>query len=51
MKVHKDFKKWCDKLKEENKALSLIEITELLIKHNSINIIKEDIKNLKKWDY
>ena len=50
MKVNKDFKSWCEKLQSENKDLTLIDITKLLISHNSIEIIREDIKNLKKWN-
>lgn len=52
MKVHKDFKIFCENiqktLKEQNKKITLIEITKLIRQHNSIEIIKGDILNLKK---
>ena len=47
MRVHKDFKKWCDNIRGDNKELSSVKITKLLIKHNSSDIIKEDIRSLE----
>jgi hypothetical protein len=46
MRVHTSFKKWCDKIKEENKTLSSVEITALIVRHNSSDLIKESIKEL-----
>jgi hypothetical protein len=43
MKVHKDFKKWCEDIQNKNKELTLIKITNLIIKHNSSDVIKGDI--------
>lgn len=43
MKVHKDFKKWCEDIQKHNKDLTLVQITKLVIKHNSSNVIKGDI--------
>jgi hypothetical protein len=43
MKVHKDFKKWCEEIQKENPELTLIRITKLMVQHNSSEIIKGDI--------
>lgn len=60
MRVSVDFKKWCDKMKEEkqaittnkNELLSGKRITELIPKHTLSQNIKEDILNYSwsgKW--
>jgi len=43
MKVHKDFKKWCEEIQKNNGDLTLIKITFLVVKHNSSDVIKGDI--------
>lgn len=47
MRVHKDFKKFCDKIKEVTPNITGVEITNLMVKHNSIEIIKGAIIDLK----
>lgn len=48
MRVHKKFKENIEKIRESNKNLSSVEITELITRHNSFNIIKEDLKEYEK---
>jgi hypothetical protein len=43
MRVHKDFKKWCEDIQKRNPELTLIKITKLLVKHNSSEVIRGDI--------
>jgi hypothetical protein len=43
MKVHTSFKAWCEEIQKKNPDLTLIQITKLLVKHNSSEIIRGDI--------